>query len=239
MICVSEAVRRVAVEREGIDPARTRVIHNGVKLPRDSRPERQSCRLELGIKPSEILVGMVSSLHRPIKGVSYFLDAIPRIIEAKPSARFVIFGHGFGHSGEENALREKAKSLQIDRHLLFAGFRPDIDRCYAAMDVFVMTSLSEGLSIALLESMSHALPVVVTAVGGNPEVVVEGETGFLVPARQPAVFADRVIRLLRDPELRAAMGEAGRRRIEENFLIGQAARCYLEVYEDVLASHAV
>lgn len=239
VICVSEAVRRVAVDREGVDPARTLVIHNGVRLPRQSRPERESCRLDLGIKHDEVLVGMVSNLHRPIKGVSYFLDAIPLILEAEPSARFAIFGHGFGRGAEERLLREKAKSLGIDRPPLFAGFRPDIDRCYAATDVFVMTSLSEGLSIALLESMSHGLPVVVTAVGGNPEVVVEGETGFLVPPRQPAAFADRVIRLLRDRELRARMGEAGRRRVEEKFLIRQAARRYLEVYEDVLSSAAV
>ena len=80
---------------------------------------------------------------------------------------------------------------------------------------------------------SAVIPV--TAVGGNPEVVVDGETGLLVPPREPAVFADRVISLLRDPGLRARMGEAGRRRIEEQFLIERAARRYLEVYEDVLA----
>ena len=130
-------------------------------------------------------------------------------------------------------LKRNAESLGVSRHLIFAGFRKNIADFYAAMDVSVLTSLSEGLSIVVLESMSHGLPVVVTAVGGNPEIVVDGQTGFLVPPKDPQAFASRVVALLQDPALRRRMGEAGRRRIEEHFRMDKTASEYLAIYERV------
>jgi glycosyltransferase involved in cell wall biosynthesis len=102
------------------------------------------------------------------------------------------------------------------------------------MDVSVLTSLSEGLSMTLLESMAHALPVVVTRVGGNPEVVVEGGTGFLVPPKNPAAFAGRVALLLQDPDLRRRMGRAGRARVEDRFRLRETSERYLGVYESLI-----
>ncbi len=232
VICVSEAVRQVVLERERLDPSRTLVVHNGVEPSSNNKFDRSEARLELGFQSDKLLVGMVSNLNRSIKGVSYFLDAIPHILKSVPSARFVIFGRG----KEEPALREQARSLQIEECLVFAGFRSDIERFYTAMDLSVLTSLSEGLSISLLESMNHGVPVVVTRVGGNAEVVVDGETGYLVPPRDTAGFVDRVVKLLRDPNLRAQMGDAGRRRIEGRFHMKRTAERYLRVYEDLLAS---
>jgi glycosyltransferase involved in cell wall biosynthesis len=147
-----------------------------------------------------------------------------------PAARFVVFGRGEDHA----PLRTLTAHLGIGDRVRFAGFRPYEQRFYPALDVSVLTSLTEGLSIALLESMNHGLPVVVTRVGGNPEVVLDGETGFLVPPRDPAGFAERVVALLRNPELRARMGRAARRRVAERFDVKEAARRYLEVYEEVL-----
>lgn len=232
VICVSEAVREVVLEREGLDPRRTLVIHNGIEPRAADGRGRESARRELGIENEETpLVGMVSNLNRPIKGVPYFLDAMPLILRSVPVARFVIFGSG----KDEARLRAKARSLGVDRQVVFAGFRPDIERFYPALDVSVLTSLSEGLSISLLESMNHRLPVVVTHVGGNPEVVVDGETGFLVSPRDPAAFADRVVTLLRDPTLRRRMGDAGRLRIERDFRMSRTAEGYLRVYRTLLA----
>jgi glycosyltransferase involved in cell wall biosynthesis len=105
---------------------------------------------------------------------------------------------------------------------------------YAAMDISVLTSLTEGLSIALLESMSYGLPVVVTRVGGNPEVVLDGETGFLVPPKDTTAFAEKVVVLLQDRELRARMGDAARRRIDEQFRVTDVATHYLRLYEGLL-----
>jgi glycosyltransferase involved in cell wall biosynthesis len=231
VICVSEAVRRVVLEREGTDPARTVVVHNGVTLagPTVTGPE---ARAELGYGPGDLVVGMVANLNRAVKGVQYFLDAVPLILKEVPSARFVVFGRG----GEEAALKARTAELGIGDRVRFAGFRPDVQRFYPALDVSVLTSLTEGLSIALLESMNHGIPAVVTRVGGNPEVVVDGETGFLVPPRDPAPFAERVVALLRDRELRAQFGRAARRRVEERFDVRRAARRYLEIYDEVVGS---
>jgi glycosyltransferase involved in cell wall biosynthesis len=150
-----------------------------------------------------------------------------------PDARFVIFGKGFGESPEEQRLLDLAAELGIGESTRFAGFRPDIQRYYCALDVSVLTSLSEGLPIVLLESMIQGLPVVATAVGGTPEVVADGVTGYLVPPKDPLAFAERVTELLLDRALRERMGGAGRRRARSEFDIGRTAARYLEIYRDV------
>jgi glycosyltransferase involved in cell wall biosynthesis len=236
VICVSAAVRKVALAREGLDPRRTLVIHNGIQVATLAAASREEVRRELGYEPDDLLVGMVSNLHRPIKGIRYFLEAIPRIRRAVRRARFVIFGGGFGRGDHEARLREQAAALGITELVQFAGFRADIERYYCALDLSVLTSLSEGLSIALLESMKHGVPVVVTGVGGNPEVVVDGLTGYLVPPRDPGAFADRVIALLRNPDLRHQMGDAARGRIADKFDIRKTAEAYLDVYRGVLGA---
>lgn len=102
------------------------------------------------------------------------------------------------------------------------------------MDVSVLTSRSEGLSITLLESMGHGLPVVATRVGGNPEVVVDGETGYLVPEDEPAAFVGRVAELLQNPELAREMGRRGQKRVREEFTLDRAARRYRRLYEELV-----
>ncbi|MFH1681544.1 MAG: glycosyltransferase family 4 protein [Candidatus Eisenbacteria bacterium] len=232
VICVSESVRRTVLEREGLDPNRVLVVPNGTEPVGAVGGTDTELRRELGFGEGDRVVGMVSNLNRPIKGVAHFLDAIPAILRGAPEARFLIVGRG----REEGALREKARALGVDRYIVFAGFRKEIERFYRVMDVSVLTSLSEGLSLTLLESMAHGLPVVVTRVGGNPEVVIDGETGFLVPPKDPARFAERVALLLRDPDLRARMGRAGRERVEAHFALEKAARRYTEIYESLIAS---
>ena len=126
--------------------------------------------------------------------------------------------------------------MDVADRVRFTGYQPDVTPFYDAMDVSVLTSLSEGLSITLLESMSHRLPVVVTAVGGNPEVVIDGETGFLVPPRDVAAFVTQVTRLAHDPELRARFGTAARLRVARSFSRDRAASRYLDVYQEALSS---
>jgi glycosyltransferase involved in cell wall biosynthesis len=178
---------------------------------------------------------MVANLNRSVKGGSYFLDAVPAILEAVPETRFMILGLG----NEEKSMREKAKRLGIAPYIIFAGYQEEVGRYYSAMDISVLTSLSEGLSITLLESMNYRLPVVVTRVGGNPELVVDGQTGYLVPPRDPASFAARVVELLRNPSLRSSMGEAGYKRIRESFRIDDVAERYLDVYDGLLRKRSL
>ena len=132
------------------------------------------------------------------------------------------------------ALREKARALGIERFVTFMGYRKDVLRYYEVMNISVLTSLSEGLSVTLLESMSHGIPVVATNVGGNPEVVLDGRTGYLVPPKNAHSLADRIVQLLRDPDLRLRMGEEGRRRVERDFQLRDVANRYLDLYRSMI-----
>lgn len=231
IICVSDAVKQVVMERERVREDRVVVIRNSVETLPDAGGETSETRKELGIGEEDLVVGMVANFNRSVKGVSLFLDAVPSIVKQVPSARFLLLGRG----NEEAELREKARTMGIDRFVFFAGYRPDIHRFYAIMDVSALTSFSEGLSITLLESMRCGLPLVATRVGGNPEVVVDGETGYLVPPGDVGAFASRTTALLLDRALRRRMGEEGRKRVERHFLLRDGAKRYEEIYEGLLS----
>ena len=231
IICVSDAVKQVVMERERIREDRVVVIRNGVEPFPDVGKESAETRKELGLEGHHLVVGMVANFNRSVKGVSLFLDAVPQIVQAVPDARFLLLGRG----KEEKALRGKARSMGIEPYVLFAGYRNDIHRYYAIMDVSALTSFSEGLSITLLESMRCGVPVVATRVGGNPEVVVDGVTGYLVPPGDVPAFASRTVELLLDKDLRRRMGEEARRRVERHFLLQDVAHRYEDIYEGLLS----
>jgi glycosyltransferase involved in cell wall biosynthesis len=231
VICVSDAVRRVVLEREGLDASRARIIRNGIACSNPSEdPRLDELRSELGIGADQLVVGMVANYDRPVKGVDCFLESIPLIRCAVPETRFVLLGQG----RSEGRVREHARLLGIDDVFLMPGFRQDVHRFYELMDVSVLTSFSEGLSITILESMNHGVPVVVTDVGGNREIVSNGKTGYLVPPGDARIFADAVIRVLRERSLRDRFGAAAQRIAVRRFDLGSVTRRYSEVYEQVL-----
>jgi glycosyltransferase involved in cell wall biosynthesis len=233
VVCVCDAVRRVVLEREGLDEERVVVIRNGIDPAAEAAGRDEAVRAELGLREDDLVVGMVANYNRPVKGVGYLLEAIPRIVASVPQARFLLVG-----GGDQRALREKARAMNAEPYVVLAGYRKDVERLYGAMDISVLTSLSEGLSLTVLESMAHGLPVVATDVGGNPEAIEEGLTGFLVTPRDVFSFADRIVRLLLDGNLRVRMGQEGRRRIERRFRMGDVANRYLDVYRDVIRRSA-
>lgn len=226
VVCVSDAVRRVAMVKEGLRSHRTVVIRNGVE-PATEPTDRAGARRALGVNGDVHVVGMVANLNRRIKGVEYFVDAMPLILRDVPDTVFFIFGDGTLRP----ELEARARALGVAPRVRFAGYHPDVARYYAAFDVSVLTSLSEGLSITLLESLQRGIPVVATRVGGNPEVVTDDETGFLVPPRNPVAFAQRVSLLLRDAALRARMGGAARRFVAQNFSAEAVASSYLTLFD--------
>jgi glycosyltransferase involved in cell wall biosynthesis len=230
IICVSEAVKKVVQERERMEASRIAVINNGVDPYHIPSGLHADTRRELGFHEESLVIGMVANYNRPVKGVGNFLDVVPAIVSAVPSARFLFVGGG----NEENALREKTRTLGIESHVVFAGYTKEIHRYYEIMDISVLNSTSEGLSLTLLESMGYGIPIVATRVGGNPELVLEGETGYLVPVNNQSLLADRIVKLLVNPELRRRMGEAGQRRIERRFQMQNVASQYLEIYKGLL-----
>jgi len=233
VICVSDAVRSVVLAREGLDRSRVQVIRNGItSLNPDRDPRLEDLRTELGLSPDHLVVGMVANYDRPVKGVNVFLESIPLIRAAVPKSRFVLLGQG----QTEGRVRSHAARLGIDDVFLMPGFREDVHRFYALMDVSVLTSFSEGLSITILESMKYGVPVVVTDVGGNPEIVSNGRTGFLVPPGNSHKFAHAVIRMLRDPSRRQRLGRDALRVVESDFDLVYVSRQYEQVYRQLLGN---
>jgi len=221
----------VVMDREGIEESRIEVVYNGIDLRHASSGMQATTRRELGFDADHLVLGMVANYNRPVKGVGNFLDAIPPILSAVPSARFLFVGGG----EEEDSLREKARTLGIEPYVVFAGYKKDIHRYYEIMDISVLTSFSEGLSLTLLESMGYGLPIVATRVGGNPEVVDEGRTGYLVPVKDNGTLVDRIVKLLQKKELRRSMGEEGRLRAERKFRLPDVANRYLDIYKGLVA----
>jgi glycosyltransferase involved in cell wall biosynthesis len=182
-------------------------------------------RRELGIPAGAPVVGTIGNL-KPHKGHPYLLEAAARIHDVLPEVRFVVVGHG----PEEQDLRERTSRLGLDDVVRFAGFRTDAVEVAATFDVFVLSSLFEGLSIALLEAMALGKPVVVTSVGGLPEAVEHDKQGLVVPPGSSEALADAILGLLRDPSLRRRLGDEAVRR-STDFDIRRSVRRMEDVYE--------
>ena len=186
-------------------------------------------RRELGLLDDAPVVGTVANL-KAHKRLDDLLRATVLVRKDVPDARLVVVGAG----PLEEDLRRLAGELHLDGSVVFTGFRDDAPRIASSFDVFAMASDHEGLSIALVEALALGRAVVVTDAGGLSEVVQDGVQGFVVPTRNPAELAQRIVRLLRDPGLRSRMGEAGRLR-SADFHIGRAVRRIQTVYEDLLS----
>jgi glycosyltransferase involved in cell wall biosynthesis len=229
MVAVSEDVRRFVVDSAGVSSRRVRVVHNGIGSPPPLSPEVSlRARRELGICAGDRVITLVGSLY-PVKGHRYLLEAAPQILKTCPSTVFLVAGRG----DCEAALRQQAQSLGVEARVRFLGLRHDIPTLLELGDVFVQPSLSEGLSIAILEAMAAARPVVTTRVGGNPELVVDGETGLLVEPADAAGLASAVARVLADPAEGRRLGANGLARVRSRFstetMVGQYELIYKAV----------
>jgi len=188
-------------------------LHNGVVLRR-VQPSRTSdeVRSALGVRHNAPLVGTVGRLS-PVKGQGYFLQAARRLLEQQPEARFLLVGDG----PLKADLMDTAARLGIDRACIFAGARSDVYDLVGTLDVFVLSSLDEGIPMALLEAMALARPVVATAVGGVPEVIAHRRTGLLVPPEDDKALADACLELLANRPWAQTLGARARHRVQEDF----------------------
>lgn len=237
----AEAIKQSLVA-DGYSPERISVIRNGVALSAfGRRAHGMRLRDELGVPHDAPIVGMLSRLNE-LKGVDDFLEAAAKVSARVPATRFLLIGDGVIVRGGTiikngsycESLQESAARLGLADHLVFTGFRLDVPELLSECAVSVLPSLSEGLSNTLLESMAAGVPVVATNVGGNPEVVQEGRTGFLVAPRNPDALADRICRVLEDRELASRLGEAGRRRVVDHFSMERMLRDTEQLYETLL-----
>jgi glycosyltransferase involved in cell wall biosynthesis len=230
MVAVSENVQRFVVESTGVSPHRVRVVHNGIGLQRPVSSEvRARVRSELGLLEADRVVTAVGNLY-PVKGHRYLLEAAPRILARCPSAVFLFAGRG----DCEAELRAQARALGIEARVRFLGLRHDVPALLAVAHVFAQPSLAEGLSIAILEAMAAAKPVVTTRVGGNPELVADGASGLLVEPADASALAAAVTRLLTDAEEARRLGDNGLARVRSRFSIDAMVRQYETIYATAL-----
>jgi len=230
MVAVSKDIKNFLKKRVGIRCERIGTIHNGISVRKVPETQIEQLRSELSIKRGSPVIGTVGSLY-PVKGHTYLLKAAQNVTQLFPDATFLISGRG----GLLEALEEEIKGLKITENVRLLGFREDVPALLQLLDIFVLPSLSEGISIALLEAMAAGKPTIATMVGGNPEVVVENETGFLVPAADVRSLTEKITVLLREKDRARRMGDMGRQRVERHFSLETMVQKYQQLYECCLA----
>jgi glycosyltransferase involved in cell wall biosynthesis len=233
IIAISDHIARFTVARGVRHPERVRRVYHGIEPPltRELEREGQRIRRDLAIGPDEFLVGNVGRLA-PQKGQRHLIAAMPALLERVPNAHAVIVGGG----DLEDYLRDLADDLQVADRMHVLGPRRDIPALMHAIDVFAMPSIWEGFGLVLLEAMAAGRPVVASRVATIPEVVVDGETGLLVPVGEPLALADALTMLAQQPELARRYGEAGRERLRRQFsiekMVGDTELLYRELIDE-------
>jgi L-malate glycosyltransferase len=227
------AIRDVCLA-EGVRPERIAVVRNGIDLSAFDAAAAAASSLPLpggGPGRGSGLLVQVANMHHPVKGHEDLLHAFRIVLQEVPSARLLLVGGGERRPLLERLSRELGVSDRVD----FTGQRLDVPALLVRAGVVVSASHAEGLSNAVLEGMAARRPLVATAVGGTPELVKDGETGFLVPPRAHEVLAARIVSLLRDPALASRMGEAGRALAQREFSVEQMRRSYDALYASLTA----
>lgn len=205
-----------------------RVIHNGIDFIQ-AHSSREEIRRSLNLP--EGLTGAVVARLEPVKNHESLLHALSLLKDSAPALNLVIIGDG----SEREKLEMLVRELRLEpARIQFLRFRSDVNILLPAMDFFVLPSRDEGMPLALLEAMSHGVPVVAAAVGGIPEVITDQEHGLLVPSGNPEALADALRRLVKDAGLRARLGAAGRRRVEQAFSFERTTDGYEDLYYSAL-----
>ena len=233
VVSVSYQLRNLHARRTGFAAHKIAVIHNGV----DSRrfypdPEaRIRVRQELGVSPGEFCIGSVGNLF-PVKDHMTLLQAFDRIAGTCKDCRLLLLGEG----SEGPKLEAFAKAHpEWRQRVSFLGSSNRVMETLNAMDVYVLPSINEGISNSLLEAMATALPVVATATGGNPEVILDGESGLLCPAGDSRRLAEKLLELRAGKDLRDRLGRRALRRVAEDFSIDSMVRNYAQMYESLVS----
>lgn len=228
VVAVSEGQRQKILTC-GVRPNKVRVIHNAIDLDCFPGPAERGIRAELNIPGDAVLVVTAGRLS-PEKNHLGLVEAAKRVLEKMPGVYFVIFGEGFLRHELEKAVAEAG----IGDRFFLPGFRSDVRSLLHECDIFALSSHTEGLPNVVLEAFACRKPVVATSVGGTPEVVQQDENGFLVPAGEMGLFADAILKLASDPELRRNMGDNGYEHVMTAFGYAVQTDAYVEIFSELL-----
>ncbi|MCI0463332.1 MAG: glycosyltransferase [Gemmataceae bacterium] len=230
VVGVGEAVRQALIENEGIPPRRVGVVYNGIDTEAfNGHSERASVRREIGVGDGDWMMIQVARLDY-LKDHATAVRALERVLRHRPDAWLVLVGEG----PEEAKVRQLARDRGVEQRVRFLGLRTDVARLLAGADLFLLSSVSEGIPVTLIEAMAARLPVVSTRVGGVAEVVEDGQTGLLAPPGDDAGLAEKILHLAADPELCRQFGQSGRERANRLFSERQMHAGYLRLYGEML-----
>jgi glycosyltransferase involved in cell wall biosynthesis len=238
VLTVSDQVRDSIIQRDRLDRSKVITIHNGVHTADTARcaPEQSTFRTRHSIPQHAQVVATVANVL-PWKGLDVYLRCAAEVHLHAPDVHFLVAG-AFSDPGLTSCLFALTRELGLEQHMHWIGSAPSIQELLAETDAFCLLSTSEGFPNVVLEAMAVQLPVVATRVGGTPEAIVDGETGWLVAVNDHAEAAERLLELLSHRELRVAMGKAGLRRVHAYFTSERMMVRYIETYERVLAVYA-
>lgn len=226
-VAASNAIRDMLIG-DGIDANRVVTVYEGIDLHRVQAEPAANIHAEFWLPTHAPIVGAVAALTQE-KGHKYLIDAAALVVREVSDARFVILGDG----DQRPALERHIKELRLDKHVVLPGFRADILSFIQSFDLFVMSSLFEGLGTSLLDAMAFSKAIVASDTGGIPEAVSHGETGLLVPPRDARELATAIVKLLKDPDRREKMGRAGLERVKRLFSAEQMVEKTLDVYRNL------
>jgi len=235
IIAVSESVKKDII-RQGSRANKTIVVYNGIDLLEDIRCEKGPIKIreEFGLRANQRIIGQVGRLGVD-KGQHILIEASQKVIKDNPDVVFVIVGEDLTKERDHKKRLERlAGDLGLRKQIIFTGYRLDIMDLMHAFDIFVLPStFKEGLAIVILEAMAAKKPVITTIVGGNPEIVIDGETGTLVPPEDPDKLAEAIVYHLNHPEISKQMGEKGYERVKKYFSLTQMLDKVMNVYKEV------
>ena len=234
IIAISEGVRKVLLD-SGIPSSLISVIPSGIDFsPFREVTSRDFLRREFSFAPDDYLVGIVAALEDH-KGHTFLIQASKILKEQSPKIKIIVVGTG----SLRMELDRQVRDLGVEDIVFFLGFREDVPRILASLDLFVLSSHLEGLGTSLLDAMASRLPVVATETGGIPEVVINHKTGLLVPPRDPAALAQAVLTLYRDRALAARLAGRGFEVVNQKFSAEGMAWKIIDLYEQIARKKGV
>jgi glycosyltransferase involved in cell wall biosynthesis len=231
-VAVSNDVRKRLVEYEGLDYSRIKVIYNGVHdtspLPFNKRAE---LRKELGLSAKDFVVGTVGRFD-PIKNLTLLVKSLALAGKKIESIKGLLVGDG----PLFNEIRNFIDDLELSQRVMLPGYRDDARSLIKCMDLFILSSYSEGTSMALLETMAAGVPAVVTDVGGNPELIKDGETGWVVPSDDVEYLTEAILEAVANSAVSRDRAEAARRCFQESFAFEKMISNYNYLYRNMNTS---
>jgi len=229
-ITVSDAVKHEIMRRELVKKEKITTIHNGLDLELFSlceQEKKKELQKELGLSAEKVSIGMVASF-RPIKGQMYLVDAVASIKEWHDEVQIIVVGYNDTDYFRE--VQARVKEMKLEKNFIFTGDRDDVPELLQLFDLFVISSVNEGFSNAIIEAMAAGLPVITANSGGNGEAVLHGETGLLFEPCNSNALAESLTLLLSDKQMITRFGENGRARVTEKFGLNQMISANEVVY---------